>query len=329
MTARSRLVVALLACAACAPVAVAEAAGPPLPSSATDAAGTSAPGGTERLVATRAGARTVVTAFRRGGGDRPLRSRRIPGRWSVAPVAIDGATTGLSADGRTLVLVRPTRSFPPATTHLAILDARSLRIRREITLPGFFTVDAIAPHGRRVYLIQYAGDDNFLDYRVRTLDTRTAQLEPRDVVDPRSPGEQMGGLPMTRATSADGRWVYTLYGGGEETFIHALDTVGATAACIDLDMLSPHDDLGAVQLHVSADGRRVAVRDAGTLVATVDARTFAVHEPAVHAARADAPAAAPDGGFPWIVLPVAAAALGAAALRARRRGGPLAPTRAR
>ena len=45
----------------------------------------------------------------------------------------------------------------------------------------------------------------------------------------------MAGSPVTRTTSADGRWVYTLYQkpSGEQ-FIHALDTVGAAAYCIDL-----------------------------------------------------------------------------------------------
>src|SRR4051794_11657005 len=329
MTLRRRLAAALLVCAACAPGAVARAAGPPVPSPDSGRAGAVAPGGTERLVTVPVGGNTLVTALARDR-DRPLRSRQIAGRWSVAPVALDGATTGLSGDGRTLVLIRPTRSFPPADTRLAVVDVRTLRLRREIALRGFFTLDAVAPGGRRVYLVQYPHPDDFLDYRVRALDTGTGRLAGRDVVDPRSPGEQMGGLPMTRATSADGRWAYTLYGGGHEAFIHALDTVGATAACIDLDMLPPDGDLAGLQLHMSPGGRAIDVRDSGTLVATVDARTFAVREPATAAGRADAAAPDPnDGGFPWAVLLAAAAALGALAVLARRRGGPLTPTGAR
>ena len=67
-----------------------------------------APGGSERLIARRAGEDTVVTAVRRGDR-RVLRSRQISGRWSVSPVTVEGATTGLSADGRVLVLARPER----------------------------------------------------------------------------------------------------------------------------------------------------------------------------------------------------------------------------
>jgi hypothetical protein len=339
MTARSRLLLCAAVSAAFAPAAVADAAGPPLPSSASGRAGAVAPGGTERLLTRRAGTDTVVTAVRRS--DRGvLRSRRIRGRWSVPPVTLDNATTGLSADGSTLVLSRPTRDVPPTSTRLAVLDARRLVVQRRIALRGFFTVDAISPDGRRLYLIQYPGGD-LLDYRVRAMDTRTGRLSARDVVDPREPDEQMGGLPMTRAISGDGRWAYTLYGGGSETFIHALDTVGQTAACIDLEMLPPESDLSAVRLRVSRDGLRVHVRDAGRLVATVDARTFAVSEPGSAPAQPAAPAPPrpavtpphDDAGFPWPVLLggvlVVLCALAAVAARRRaraplRRGEPVA-----
>jgi hypothetical protein len=325
---RRRLLLLLVISAAFAPAAVADAAGPPLPSSASGRTGAVAPGGAERVLTRRAGRNTVVIAIRRGDGG-VLRSRQIRGRWSVPPVTLDNHTTGLSADGGTLVLARPTRDFPPTSTRLAVLDPRQLDVRRRIALRGFFTVDAISPDGNRLYLIQYPGQD-FLDYRVRALDTRTGRLSARDVVDPREPDEQMGGLPMTRAMSRDGRWAYTLYGGGTETFIHALDTVGQTAACIDLEMLPPGSDLSRVRLQVSADGLRVHVRDAGRRVAVVDARTFAVSEPGAAPAAPPAEPAAPrpavapprdDDGFPWPALLagglVALCAL--AAVTARRR----------
>ena len=139
-----------------------------------------------------------------------------------------------------------------------MLDARRLIVRRHISLPGFFTVDAISPDGRWLYLIQYAGQ-NVLDYRVRALDTQTGRLATRDVVDPREPDEQMGGLPMARVMSPDGRFAYTLYSGDHENFIHALDTERRTAACIDLDELPPGTDLSGFRLDLSSDGRRVRV----------------------------------------------------------------------
>jgi hypothetical protein len=272
----------------------------------------------------------VVIAVRRSDGS-ILRSRRIPGRWSVPAVTLNNGTTGLSADGSTLVLAHPTQKYPPASTRLAVLDARQLLVLRRIELPGFFTVDAISPDGRWLYLIQYTGD-NVLDYRVRVLDTRTGRLAAHDVVDPRQPDEQMGGLPMTRVVSRDGRWAYTLYGGGEETFIHALDTVGRSAACIDLDMLAPDSDLSHVRLSVSPDGQLIYVHDAASVVATVDARTFAVSEPrAADASRpataaerrhSIAPPADDDAALPWPALIVAGVSAGLCAfvvMIARRR----------
>jgi hypothetical protein len=318
MTAKRRplLVIAVL-CASCVPAPAAGAAGPPLPSSASGRAGAVAPGGSERLVARRAGIDTVVTAVRRSDR-RVLRSRKISERWSVAPVTLTGATTGLSADGRVLVLARPERYFPPTSSAFAVLDARRLTVQRQIPLPGFFTLDAISPDGRWVYLIQYPGE-NVLDYRVRALDTRTGRLAARDVVDPREPDEQMGGLPMSRVVSPDGRYAYTLYGGGEEVFIHALDTVGRTAACIDLAELPPDTDLSNFRLKLSPDGRRVQVLDHGEVVSTVDARAGALGEraavsisqPAAPDAAAPAAAESADaGGFPWLPLVLGAGLVG-------------------
>jgi hypothetical protein len=294
------------------------AAGPPLPSGYSGRHGVALPGGGERIVARRAGAGTLLIAG--------ARTHRLAGRWSIAAVTVSGGTTGLSADGRTLVLVRPQRDFPPMSTHLAIIDARSFKLRRTIHLNGFFTLDAVAPDGGTAYLLQYPTQD-FLDYRVRALDTATGGFAAHDIVDPREPDEQMGGLPYRRTTGPGGRWVYTLYGGGTETFIHALDTVGKTAACIDLEMLPDDGDLSRVQLQLNADASRLRVRKAGSVVAIVDTRTFAVREPGQEAAAAEpaaSPAPAParaDVGGGGLLLPLAvggALLLLAAAALARR-----------
>jgi hypothetical protein len=332
-TAHRRFLVCGMLCAAALPAGGASAAGPPLPSSATGKAGVVAPGGDERLVSRREGDDTLVAAIRRGDG-KLMRSARIDGYWRVAPAALDGSATGLSADGRVLVLPRPERAFPPSETRFAVVDAKRLTLTGTIALSGFFTLDAISPDGRWAYLIQYAGQ-NVLDYRVRALATRTGRLAPRNVVDPREPDEQMGGLPMTREVSRDGRWAYTLYSGGEETFIHALDTVGRTAACIDLEMLGPVDDVSPVVMRLTADGRRLRVRNAGDLVATVNTRTFAVTEPGEPATnpvsaepepaatpprRASAQPADDGGGFPWLLL-LPAAGIGGLVLVIRRPRG--------
>ena len=309
-----------LVAAACAPSASAAAAGPPLPTPQSGRAGVVAPGGSERLTTRRAGRdMTLVSAVRRSDG-KVLRTRRIDGRWSVPAVTIAGGTTGLSADGGTLLLARPATTYPPSSTHLAVVGVTDLSVRREISLPGFFAVDAISPDGRWAYLTQYAGDDPF-DYRVRAIDLASGRLAARDVVDPREPDEQMRGLAMTRVMSRDGRWAYTLYGGGAETFIHALDTVGRTAACIDLEMLPAQSDLSNVTLRMSGDGRTLNVRDGGEGIARVDTRTFAVRgpdEPApVSATKPAAAVVAPPGeggGFPWLLVAIGGVVVAGSAL---------------
>jgi hypothetical protein len=126
----------------------------------------------------------------------------------------------------------------------------------------------------------------------------------------------MRGLPQARVMSPDGRFAYTLYTGGKKPFVHALDTVGRSAACLDLPPLSENAQLG-----LRLQGRRLEVLTSGTPVAFVDTVTRKVTKPGQPAARQ----AASDGGdgspVLWGLLAgVAAVALGGAvALTARRR----------
>jgi LPXTG-motif cell wall-anchored protein len=126
----------------------------------------------------------------------------------------------------------------------------------------------------------------------------------------------MRGQPITRATSADGRWAYTLYdGAGGEPFVHALDTTARSAACIDLPMLEGRRDLPALRLALAGAQLRVVAR--GHDVALVNTKTFAALRPAA-APVGNGPG---DSGGPWLIAGGAAAALlfaGAAALRRRR-----------
>ena len=70
----------------------------------------------------------------------------------------------------------------------------------------------------------------------------------------------MRGMPVTRSSSPDGRFAYTLYNGaGEHPFIHALDTVEKSARCIDLHGLMGFQRLGELKLDVSPDGGSISV----------------------------------------------------------------------
>ena len=92
-----------------------------------------------------------------------LRLRRVllPGRLAVPAIAYDATPSGITPDGRTLVLIKPRRAFPRAETSFAIVDTRRLRIRRTLRLRGDFSFDAISPDGRLMYLIRYPSSRNF------------------------------------------------------------------------------------------------------------------------------------------------------------------------
>jgi hypothetical protein len=252
------------------------------------------------------------------------------GRFTIPVVAYDGSPSGLSADGGTLVLIKPRAGFPRRSTSLYVIDThRRLRPEGTITLKGDFSFDAISPDGRTMYLIHYLSPRDLTRYEVRAFDLESERLLPGPIVDPDEPGERMAGLPMSRATSPDGRWEYTLYdGGGHEPFIHALDTVGRSAVCIDLPQLEGRNDLSLMRLDVDPSGGPITVldREAGhprsNPLLRVDSETFAV-----------TPQPAPDrsddsgAGLPaWWLIAASVAGLAFALLLAgglprRRRDG--------
>jgi hypothetical protein len=291
--------------------AVALADGPPVGGWAEGGVTT----GSLRYVALPAGRGTLLERLNTNGAQ-PLRTRYLKSPRGIPMVATDGTPGGLSQDGRTLVLTAPRTSYPQVTSTLYLMNPQTLSLRRRITLKGDFSFDAISPDGATLYLIQLNARD-FTRYAVRALHTATGRLFPKPVVDAREPDEVMRGYPVTRVTSPDGRFAYTLYVGGEKPFVHALDTTRRTAACIDLPPLS---DSAQMTLHLK--GRRLAVQADGTPVADVDTATRKMWQPAAKA-RAPSPTGGNGGGnLPvWLVLAgVGAAGLaGAATLGARRR----------
>ena len=161
---------------------------------------------------------------------------RIPGAWGL-PYTAAGAE-GLSHDGRTLVLGRAGIGISSPSRFL-IVDPQHLRVVRTIALDGYFTYDALSPDASRLYLIQYTHgrSQDTSRYIVRAYDMRTNRLLPGKIAARSEDDEEetMAGYAVTRATSAGGRWVYTLYQKPSgEPFVHALDTVRGVAYCIDL-----------------------------------------------------------------------------------------------
>lgn len=255
--------------------------------------GVTNPGLRHRIVALPAGKDTLVARIDRGSG-RVRRFRTIRGRYTIPAVAYDGSAAGLSANGRSLALIVPRPGFPRARTTFTLLDAGTLKRRTTLSLEGDFSFDAMSPNGRWLYLIQYTSRDDPLQYQVRALDAVTGRLDPKPIVDPREPDEAMNGHPLTRATSPDGRWAYTLYEGTEHPFVHALDTSGRSARCIDLDWLHGRKDLWQLRFALNRDGRELSVRSSrGRSVAVVDTQSFS-------ASPSRAGGSDSDRTWPWL-----------------------------
>ncbi|MEA2272378.1 MAG: hypothetical protein QOI98_1086 [Solirubrobacteraceae bacterium] len=302
------------------PASAAAADGPPIFGLVAGPGGVSLPGSAVRYVSLPAGRGSVVAQIRQAGG-RVAASLYFKHGEAIPAIAADGSASGLSADGRTLVVTPPRNRFPQLLTRLTLLDTVPLRPRSEIALRGDYGFDAISPDGGVIYLIHYLSPTNPLRYEVRAYDVQARRMDPKPVVDPRERDEKMRGYAVTRAMSADGRWAYTLYQGGEHPFVHALDTVRRTARCIDLPELS--GDLSALRLRLEAGGRRLVVADNAEPAANIDTRTFRVSAPPVVAYT---PPSQTEGGgeSSWMVmggtgLGVLALAGASAALLRRRR----------
>ena len=275
-------------------------------------AGVSTPDGSVSYVAAVAAGDTVVQRIDASTG-KIVGTRFLHGRYGVPGAANDGATTGLSADGRTLVVAKISQTS--TRTRLVVLDTDRLTVRKRLTLPGFLAVDAISPDGRTLYVLRYPKTPSGrLHYDVMALDLASGRLEGEPIMDPREPDEKMGGFPVSRTMSPDGRWAYTLYTGGEETFVHALDTLKGEARCIALRS----SDVSEARLSVT--GHTLNVGDLGT----IDLRTFAFAKTPAAPAPTPTPRATPApakhaGGVPWLPIALGALVLAAAGLLARGR----------
>jgi hypothetical protein len=269
-----------------------------------------------RYVTIPAGSRTIVEQVAQHGGQ-VLAWRSLAGTFTIPAVAYDGSAGGLSADGATLVLIEPRTSFPRAATKLLVLSSDGLKPLRTVELQGDFSFDAVSPNGSWLYFIHYVSPNDPTRYLVQAYDVLRGRLLAKPIVDPDEPGEKMRGNPLSRTMSADGRWAYTLYdGAGATPFVHALDTVGRSAHCIDLDGIAPGTDLWQLRLGIDRDGKQLVVRDSAKPLLLIDLRSLSV-------ARATGAEAASSGTrrFPLLLAAGGAAivALAAGVIWTRRR----------
>ena len=239
----------------------------------TGGKGVVAPDGKVRYVTLTTGRQTIVSFVQLPSGQ-VLQWRQLPGYFGVPVIALDGTTDGVSRDGRSLVLATPSGGI---TTQFAVIDTRTLKLRR-ITLRGTWSYDAISPDGSSLYLVQYSGIGPDLAYRVRAYDLAARRLLARPIVDAEIGERLMRGWSVTRKTSSDGRWAYTLYARTKkEPFVHALDTVRRQAYCIDLPLDMKRPDQMTLRLRLRGD-EMLDIRQGRNTVAAVDTRSFVVHK---------------------------------------------------
>lgn len=279
--------------------------------------GVTLPAADVRYVALQAGPNTLVARVDQPGGS-VLGTRLLDGRFTIPAVALDGSAGGLSADGKTLVLIRPRTGFPRERTTFAVVDTgrQPLRLRETVVLVGDFSFDALSPDGSLLYLVQYVDRRDATRYVVRGYDLERGRLLPEPVVDPKIFGDVMRGYPVTRAVSLDGRWAYTLYdGGGGVPFVHALDTAEGTAACIAVEALADYADLMDARLAIAGGGEDLRVVAGAETVAIIDTTSLRLREPSPPA-PAPVPAAPTAASAPWSLVAGLGALLltGAAAL---------------
>ena len=237
--------------------------GGPSPGAIVGWDGIKAPTGGIRYVALPGGvARTTIAVVRVDGG-RIVRFNTVPGLVGVPQVAYDGSVDGLSADGNVLVLGSLPRPIDTRTT-FQVMQTRNLSVTSTIRLRGLWSFDALSPDGSTIYAIEYRVSASPPSYRVRAIDAGTGRVRPGAIVDKRDADEVMRGSPVSRAAVLGA--AYTLYARPNgTTFVHALDTRHATAACIDLPWEATGNGIWSVRLSVSGGMLRLRQPGVGTL----------------------------------------------------------------
>lgn len=288
------------------PAAVADG---PMPFASQGGTGVLASDGKTRYVAVGNASSTALQQIQVKGGT-VQGFAEFPGSWGVPVTTYSQDGEGIAADGKTLVLGDTMAAYPRTKSEFLVVNLRGMQLRRTIELKGDFAFDAISPDARRLYLIQHVDATNTQRYVVRGYDLAAGRLLPGRIADRTQKSWVMQGYPMARTTSADGRWVYTLYqNSGGYPFVHALDTVRGVAHCIGLPWHGSQNGFYNMRLSLRNNGRTLAVHWlSGRPWLAVDTSTWRIS----HDHRA---------GPPWLGIGAGGAATlaGAAALLLLRR----------
>lgn len=231
--------------------------------------------GSVRYMASPAGASTLVQAL--STDFRVLRHTTIKGMWGFPLVAYDRTVEGLLRGGRTLLLAQNIYTSDGQlrkTTTFKLIDVKKMNVSSSVELTGAFSFDAVSPSGRYMYLIEYFSAEDPTLYRVRVYDLRANKLLAKIVADRKSWETGMQGMPISRTWKAG--WAYTLYGGNARPFIHALNTRGIEAVCINMPWTSSPKRIFDFRLRSDKDGNLVVRGPNGRALAVIDRASFKI-----------------------------------------------------
>lgn len=217
--------------------------------------------GTLRFTAEKAPGGTLVSAISTRDGT-VAQTRLFDGQLGIPTLQYGKTGEGVSRDGTTFVLENV--GFA-TTSRFMLVSTSDLSTVDSFTLNGTYAFDALSPNGSMMYLIQHQTTQDVNHYIVRGYNLRTHTLLPRRIADKTQESWVMQGWAVTRATSPNGRWVYTLYANpGGYPFVHALDTVRSVAHCVGLPWPATNGEQGPVfTFTLGLKGHMLAVRYQG------------------------------------------------------------------
>lgn len=208
-----------------------------------------------------------------------LRSQTVKGQWGIPTIQYGKPGEGMSRDGKTFVLEN--LGFED-TSRFMLVNTTDLSTADSFTLNGTYAFDALSPNGSMMYLIQHQTTQDVNHYIVRGYDLRTHTLLPQRIADKSQRSWVMHGWAVTRTTSPNGRWVYTLYTNpGGYPFVHALDTVKAVAHCVGLPWPATDAQQNAVwNFRLALKGNMLAVRyGGGSVYRNINTTSWKVSKP--------------------------------------------------
>lgn len=166
----------------------------------------------------------------------------LAGQFSTDPLDYSGAA--LSFNGRWLAL--RSLSTTATNTTIAVIDTTTMRLVARPLLAGHYGLDAIDANGSVLYLIEHLPPRGSDIYQVRSYNLQTRALDASPVLEKGETVGTMSGVAHTRAWSAGGDWLFTLYvrPGTAGAFIHSLGLEYRLAHCIFL----PDKGIAAEQL---------------------------------------------------------------------------------